>query len=75
MKKIYSIATLLLAILLSTGINTKACTNYLITRSASTDGSNMITYAADSHVLYGELYFRPAADWPAGKLLMADAKS
>jgi len=43
-----------------------SCTNFLITRSASTDGSTMITYAADSHVLYGELYFRPAADYPEG---------
>ena len=30
-----------------------ACTNYLVTKGASTDGSTMITYAADSHVLYG----------------------
>ena len=38
-----------------------ACTNFLITNGASEDGSTMITYAADSHVLYGELYFTPAA--------------
>ncbi len=36
------------------------CTNFLISSGASTDGSTMITYAADSHVLYGELYFWPA---------------
>jgi dipeptidase len=29
----------------------------------------MITYAADSHVLYGELYFRPAADWAEGTMI------
>ncbi len=69
MKKVYSIATLLLAVFLLSGMNTQACTNYLVTRGASTDGSNMITYAADSHVLYGELYFRPAADWPAGTMI------
>ncbi len=40
-----------------------ACTNFLITRGASADGSSMITYAADSHVLYGELYYWPAADY------------
>jgi dipeptidase len=28
----------------------------------------MISYAADSHVLYGELYHRPAADWPNGTM-------
>ncbi len=43
-----------------------ACTNFLVTRGASADGSSMITYAADSHELYGELVVLPAADYPAG---------
>ena len=43
-----------------------ACTNFLVTKGASKDGSVMITYSADSHVLYGELYYWPAKDWPAG---------
>jgi dipeptidase len=47
----------------------KACTNFLVTRGASADGSTMITYAADSHTLYGELYHWPAAKWPAGSML------
>jgi len=46
-----------------------ACTNFLVTKGASANGSCMITYAADSHVLYGELYFWPAADYPAGTML------
>lgn len=46
-----------------------ACTNFLVTKGASADGSTLITYAADSHVLYGELYRWPAADWPSGSLL------
>ena len=46
-----------------------ACTNFLITKGASTDGSVMISYAADSHVLYGELYHWPAATWPEGTML------
>jgi dipeptidase len=46
-----------------------ACTNFLITKGASKDGSVMITYSADSHVLYGELYFWPARKWPAGSML------
>ncbi len=46
-----------------------SCTNFLVTKGASADGSVMITYAADSHTLYGELYFWPATDWPAGTLL------
>jgi dipeptidase len=43
-----------------------ACTNFLISRGATIDKTSMISYSADSHVLYGELYFRPAADYPAG---------
>jgi dipeptidase len=45
------------------------CTNFLITRGASADGSTMITYSADSHVLYGELYFTPSQDYPEGTML------
>lgn len=41
-----------------------ACTNYIITKGASADGSVMISYAADSHTLYGELYYSPAKDYP-----------
>jgi len=51
------------------GYNTMACTNFLITRGASATGSTMISYSADSHVLYGELYYWPARDYPAGAML------
>jgi len=44
----------------------EACTNFLVTRGASVDGSTMITYSADSHVRYGELYLRRGGTWPAG---------
>lgn len=40
-----------------------ACTNVIVTKRASADGSCMVSYAADSHWLYGELYFKPQADW------------
>ncbi len=46
-----------------------ACTNYLITKGASKDGSSMITYSADSHVLYGELYHWSARIWAPGSML------
>jgi len=46
-----------------------ACTNFLITKGATIDGSTMITYVADSHTLYGELYFWPAADYADSTLL------
>ena len=46
-----------------------ACTNLIVTKGASADGSVMVTYAADSHQLFGELYFRPAADYAPGTLM------
>jgi len=46
-----------------------ACTGFLIGKKASTDGSVMISYAADSHTLYGEMYHWPAARWPKGAIL------
>lgn len=57
-----------------------ACTNFLVSKGASADGSTIITYSADAHELYGELYFFPAAkhavgakrdviEWDTGKFL------
>ena len=57
------------ALLLPVAGSVEACTNFLITKGASKDGSTMISYAADSHVLYGELYYRPAADYPEGAMM------
>ena len=62
-------AVLAAALLLSGGSKSKACTNIIVTRGASADNSNIISYAADSHVLYGELYFHPAAIWKPGTML------
>jgi dipeptidase len=39
-----------------------ACTNYILTRGSTSDGSGFITYAADSHTRYGAVAFYPAAD-------------
>lgn len=47
---------------------TYGCTNFLITKGATIDGSTMITYAADSHTLYGELYYQPAKDYQEGTM-------
>lgn len=68
------------ALVLAGGSLLEACTNLLVTKGASKDGSTMITYAADSHGLYGELYFlrgarhlagetRDIIEWDTGKLL------
>ncbi len=45
-----------------------ACTNLIITKGASADGSTMISYTADSHELYGELALTPAGDFPPGAM-------
>jgi dipeptidase len=49
--------------------STIACSNFLVTKGATVDGSNMISYSADSHTLYGELYHWPAATYPEGSWL------
>lgn len=56
-----------------------ACTNFIVTKGASTDGSIMVSYAADSHQLYGCLYkytpskhrsaMMPVYEWDTGKYL------
>lgn len=45
-----------------------ACTSLIAGRGATADGSVMITYAADSHNLFGELYNQPAKDHPKGAM-------
>jgi dipeptidase len=67
MKKLILSFSLLMT--LSLGFQSYACTNYLITKGASVDGSTMISYAADSHVLYGELYHWPATKYKKGTML------
>ena len=47
----------------------RGCTNFLITKGATVGGTPMITYAADSHTLYGELYYWPSADYKAGTMV------
>ena len=63
------IAAGLLSAAMFFGTTAEACTNFLFTKGATKDGSTMITYAADSHTLYGELYYRRAADYPAGTMI------
>ena len=58
----------LLSILLASAPAAMACTNLLAGKKATTDGSVMVTYAADSHNLFGELSHSPAADHPKGAM-------
>lgn len=72
MKHIVAIIFLMLAINLNPSI---ACTSYLVTRGASLDGSTMISYAADSHVRYGELYFRQGGTHAPGTMVEVRERS
>jgi dipeptidase len=56
-------------VIIISGLTTFACTNFLITKGASKDGSCFISYAADSHTLFGELYHWPAAHYPTGAMM------
>lgn len=68
-KTLRKIALLSFSLTALGAFTSQACTNFMITKGASKDGSTMITYAADAHVLYGELYYRPAATYPAGTMM------
>lgn len=60
---------LILLVLLLGGVRAWSCTSYLITKGATHDGCTMVSYVADSHTRYGELYFLPRANWPAGSMV------
>lgn len=64
MKKLFLVVVLMLCTMVTAKLS--ACTNFIITKGASSMGSCMVTYAADSHTLYGELYYLAAADHTPG---------
>ena len=69
MRRLAKAILLLSAAFIAAGtFESHACTNVIVTKGASIDGSNMISYAADSHQLYGELYFAPAGVWNSGDI-------
>ena len=69
MKRKVSIAGIFVFVFLLSNVQlSNGCTNFLISKGATVDGSTMITYAADSHTLYGELYYQPAQDYPEGAM-------
>jgi len=63
-KKLFFTAALLLTI--NIGF---ACTNFLVGKAATLDGSTLISYNADSYFLFGALYHYPAATYPEGSML------
>ena len=77
MKRFFKLVALVGAFIGSVQI-ADACTNFIITRGASADGSNMVTYAADSHGLYGALYsyvpgkytpYMDVTEWDTGRYI------
>ncbi|PKP05487.1 MAG: dipeptidase [Bacteroidetes bacterium HGW-Bacteroidetes-5] len=53
-----------------TGIQSgDACTNLLVTKGASVNGSSMVSYSADSHTRYGTLVHYPAKTYPKGSMV------
>lgn len=60
--------TLMLPALALMPAEAEACTNLIAGPKATTDGSVLVTYAADSHNLYGMLTHTPAADHAPGSI-------
>lgn len=69
-----------MALLMIGVLPTLACTNLIVTPGASTDGSTLVSYSADSYGMFGHLCHYPAAvnpkgtlrpihDWDTGKFL------
>ena len=46
-----------------------ACTNLLVSKGASKDGSVMVSYAADSHTRYGTLVYMPRGFHKPGEMI------
>ena len=67
MRRRYTLAAMA-AVMLAMANQADACTNLIAGKKATTDGSVMITYAADSHSLYGELSHSPRTKHPKGAM-------
>lgn len=61
---------LLMAVVLLTAfvVNGWACTNFIVGKKASADGSVIVSYSADSYGMFGWLYHYPAATYPDGAM-------
>lgn len=57
------------ALLVAAVANSFACTNLIVGKNASADGSTLVSYSADSYGLFGELYHYPAATYPKGTMM------
>lgn len=66
--KIIRISIISVLTLIGGYFTSEACTNLIAGKKATTDGSVMITYAADSHSLYGDLSHTPRAKHAPGEM-------
>lgn len=62
------IKSLFIAMLALLPVEVFACTSLIAGKNATPDGSVLVTYAADSHTLYGELYNRPGGKHAPGEM-------
>jgi dipeptidase len=68
MRNLTATILIVFAASMSVGRSADGCTNFLITKGASVDGSTMITYSADSHDFYGDLSYYPPGVHPDGAM-------
>ena len=60
--------TFLLTVMLAIGTYASACTNFIVAKNASTDGSVFCTYNADDYGMFTSLCHYPAGVHPAGTM-------
>lgn len=63
---------LISALVLVTGTTTFACTNFIVGKGASADGSVMVTYNADSYGMYGNMFRHVGGTHAKGELRKID---
>lgn len=80
MNKTFISGVIAAAMAVTYSVDADACTNLIAAKGATTDGSVMVTYSADSHSLYGMLHHAKAGkhlkgevrrivEWDTGKYL------
>lgn len=68
-RTLWKVAAFLGITAVGASVTADACSDLIVGPKASVDGSIYISYAADSHTLYGALYHWPAATWTTGSML------